>query len=122
MMSPSAGTKVYLACNPVDMRKGFDSLAAEVSQVLRSDPYSGHLFVFRSKRGDRMKILYWDGTGMCLFTKRLEVGCFVWPSVMDDSLQLTPAQLSLLIEGIDWKRIAALNGRYVNTARSPVFI
>jgi len=122
MMTPSHGTKVYLACQPIDMRKGFDSLAAEVSQVLRSDPYSGHLFVFRSKRGDRIKILYWDGTGMCMFTKRLEVGSFIWPCVTDQSLQMTPAQLSLLIEGIDWKHISALNGRYVSATRSPVFV
>ena len=64
MMSPPPGTKVYLACTPTDMRKGFDGLLAEVMQVLRVDPYSGHLFVFRGRRGDTMKILYWDGTGL----------------------------------------------------------
>lgn len=121
MIAPPPGTKVYLARDPIDMRKGFDALSAAVSIVLRSDPYSGHLFVFRSKRGDRMKILYWDGTGLCLFMKRLERGSFVWPSAMEDNLQLSPAQLSLLIEGIDWKQIA-LQGRYVSAARSPVFM
>jgi transposase len=122
MMSPPPGTKVYLACKPTDMRKGMNSLSAEVAQVLRSDPYSGHLFVFRGKRGDAMRILYWDGTGLCLFSKRLEVGVFVWPSTVDDSLQMTPAQLSLLIEGFDWRRTHAPHGRYVSDERSPVFI
>ena len=121
MISPPPGTKVYLARDPIDMRMGMDSLSAEVAQVLRADPYSGCLFVFRSKRGDKMKILCWDGTGLCLFTKRLEVGSFVWPSSMEDNLQLSPTQLTLLIEGIDWKQIA-LQGRYVSAARSPVFM
>ena len=122
MISPQPGTNVYLARAHIDMRMGMDALSAEVAQVLRSDPYSGCLFVFRSKRGDRMKILYWDGTGLCLFTKRLEVGSFVWPSAMEDNLQLSPAQLSLLIEGFDWKKISAPNGRYVGAVRSPVFM
>jgi transposase len=122
MISPPPGTKVYLARAHIDMRMGMDALSAEVAQVLRSDPYSGCLFVFRSKRGDRMKILYWDGTGLCLFTKRLEVGSFVWPSAMEDNLQLSPAQLSLLIEGFDWKKISAPNERYVGAVRSPVFM
>jgi transposase len=121
MITPPPGTKIYLARDPIDMRMGMDALSAEVGQVLRSDPYSGHLFVFRSKRADRMKILYWDGTGLCLFTKRLEVGSFVWPSTMEDHLQLSSGQLSLLIEGIDWKKIE-LSGRYVSAARSPVFM
>ena len=122
MIAPPPGTKIYLARDPIDMRMGMDALSAEVVQVLHSDPYSSHLFVFRGKRGDRMKILYWDGTGLCLFTKRLEVGSFVWPSAMEGSLQLSPAQLSLLIEGFDWKQISAPNGRYVGAVRSPVFM
>jgi len=122
MMSPPPGTKVYLACRPTDMRKGLNSLSAEVAQVLRSDPYSGHLFVFRGRQGDMLKILYWDGTGLCLFMKRLEVGVFVWPSTADDSLQMTPAQLSLLIEGFDWSRAYVSRGRYAGDARSPVFV
>jgi transposase len=67
-------------------------------------PYSGHLFLFRSKRGDYLKIIYWDGTGLCLFAKKLEQGRFVWPKIVDGALTLSPAQLSLLIEGIDWRR------------------
>ena len=132
MMSPPPGTKVYLACRPTDMRKGFDGLSAEVTRVLRADPFCGHLFVFRGKRGDMMKILYWDGTGLCLFSKRMESGGFVWPPVVDERLQLTAAQLSLLIEGIDWRRthvpqhssrdVAPANYLAADARQSPVFI
>jgi len=101
------GTRVYLACRPVDMRRGFDGLAAQVANVLRADPFSGHLFLFRSKRGDYLKLLYWDGSGLCLFAKRLEKGRFVWPPIVDGRLRLTPAQMALLIEGIDWRRTVA---------------
>jgi transposase len=125
MMSPPPGTKVYLACRPTDMRKGFNGLSAQVAQVLRADPFSGHLFVFRGKRGDMMKILYWDGTGMCLFSKRLESGRFIWPPVVDENLHLTAAQLSLLIEGIDWRRThVPQHADYpaADARRSPAFI
>jgi transposase len=101
------GTKVYLSCSPVDMRKGFDGLAAVVSTVLKQDPYCGHMFLFRGKQGGYLKILYYDGSGLCLFAKRLEQGKFVWPSIVDTTLKLTPAQLALLIEGIDWRRTVA---------------
>jgi transposase len=102
-----AGTKVFLSCAPVNMRKGFDGLSAEVANVIRMDPFCGHLFVFRGKRGDYVKVLYWDGSGLCLYAKRLEKGHFVWPPIIDERLQLTPAQLALLIEGIDWRRTVA---------------
>lgn len=107
MISVAPGTKVYLACRPVDMRNGFDGLAAKVKQVLALDPFSGHLFLFRGKRGDYLKVLYWDGSGMCLFAKRFERGRFVWPPLIDGCLTLTPAQLALLVEGIDWRRTVA---------------
>jgi len=100
----AAGTKVYLACRPVSMRYGFDGLAAQVAHVLQSDPFSGHLFLFHSKRADYLKILYYDGTGLCVFAKRLERGKFLWPPVVDGSMILTPAQLALLIEAMDWRR------------------
>jgi transposase len=77
------GTKVYLACRPVSMRYGFDGLAAQVANVLAADPFCGHVFVFRSKKADYFKILHWDGSGLCLFAKRLEVGKFVWPPITD---------------------------------------
>ena len=108
MMKLAAGTKIHLACRPTDMRRGFDGLSAQVANVLRADPYSGHAFVFRGKRGDYVKILYWDGTGLCLFAKRLEKSRFVWPPIIDDCMQLTQGQLALLIEGIDWRRTIAV--------------
>jgi len=107
VIQPAPGTRVYLACQPISMRKGFDGLAAEVSNILKADPFSGSLFIFRSKRGDYLKVLYWDGSGLCLYAKRLEQGRFVWPSIVDARLKLTPAQMSLLIEGIDWRRTVA---------------
>jgi transposase len=107
MIQVAPGTKVHLACRPVSMRYGFDGLAAKVASVLAQDPFSGHLFCFRSKRGDYLKILYWDGSGLCLFAKRLERGRFVWSPIVDGGLMLTPAQLALLLEAIDWRRTVA---------------
>ena len=101
------GTKVYLACQPVSMRLGFDGLAARVAEMLAGDPFSGHLFLFRSKRADYLKGLYYDDTGLCLFAKRLESGRFVWPPIVDGKMLLTPAQLTLLIEAMDWRRTVA---------------
>jgi transposase len=95
--------RVYLACGATDMRKGFDGLAARVQTVLRLDPHGGALFVFRGRRGDLLKVLWWDGQGLCLFAKRLEHGRFLWPQAKDGSVVLTPAQLSMLLEGIDWR-------------------
>lgn len=107
MIAVAPGTRVYLACRPVGMRYGFDGLAAQVAHVLDADPYSGHLFLFRSKRADYLKCLYWDGTGLCLFAKRLEVGKFVWPPIVDGGMVLTSAQLGLLVEAMDWRRMVA---------------
>jgi transposase len=89
------------------MRYGFDGLPAQVAHVLAADPFSGHVFVFRSKRADYFKILHWDGSGLCLFAKRLEVGKFVWPPLADGAMVLTPAQLALLVEAMDWRRTVA---------------
>ena len=88
----------------MDMRKGFDGLAALVQTRINADPFSGHLFVFRGRRGDRIKALWWDGDGLCLYAKRLERGRFVWPQAQDGTVHLTRAQLSMLLEGIDWRR------------------
>ena len=103
MIAIPPGVRVYLALAVTDMRKGFDGLSMLAQQVLAQDPFSGHLFVFRGKRGDLLKILYWDGQGFCLFAKRLEKGRFVWPVTKDGSVTLSPAQLSMLLEGIDWR-------------------
>jgi len=107
VISLAPGTKVFLACRPVDLRNGFDGLASKAQQVIGADPFSGHLFLFRGKRGDYLKALYWDGSGLCLFAKRLEKGCFVWPPIVDEAITLTPAQLALLIEAMDWRRTIA---------------
>ena len=97
------GVKVHLALGYVDMRKGIDGLAMLVQGVLRQDPFSGHLFVFRGRKADLIKIVFWDGTGLCLFTKRLERGRFLWPSPADGALTISPAQLGYLLSGIDWR-------------------
>ncbi|MBV5288158.1 IS66 family insertion sequence element accessory protein TnpB [Methyloversatilis sp. XJ19-13] len=102
MLIPS-GTRIWLAAGATDMRRGFDGLAALVQQRLGADPFSGHLFIFRGRRGDRVKLLWWDGDGMCLLSKRLERGRFVWPQAADGSVHLSAAQLSMLLEGIDWR-------------------
>lgn len=85
------------------MRKGLNGLAALAQDVLKQDPFSGHLFVFRGRQGDLIKIIWWDGQGACLFSKRLERGRFVWPSPAAGTVSVTPAQLSMLLEGIDWR-------------------
>lgn len=122
MRGPFApGTRVYLWCAPVDMRKGFDGLSALAEAVVKRDPFSGHLFVFRSKRGDYLKVLHWDGSGICLFAKRLERGRFVWPPIVDDSLHMTAAQMALLIEGMDWRRTHAPRV-YHGEAAAPVML
>lgn len=104
MIGPPAGTRVWLAAGVTDMRRGFDGLAAIVQDTLHEDPFSGHVFVFRGRRGDRIKVLWWSGDGMCLFAKRLEEGRFVWPAAESGAVHLSPAQLSMLLEGIDWRR------------------
>jgi transposase len=104
MIGLPMGTRVWLAAGITDMRKGFDGLAAVVQEALSEDPYSGHVFAFRGKRGDLLKLLWWSGDGLCLFSKRLERGRFVWPQAISGAVHLTSAQLSMLLEGIDWRR------------------
>lgn len=86
------------------MRAGMNGLAAKVEAALTEDPYSGHVFVFRGRRGDMLKVLWWSGDGLCLLAKRLERGRFVWPQANSGSVSLTQAQLAMLLEGIDWRR------------------
>jgi len=98
--------RIFLAFEPVDMRLSFDGLAARVAHMLKADPYSGAGFVFRSKSGQRLKILYWDGVGFWLWYRRLEAGRFIWPALRDDgSIELTAAQLAVLTQGLDWRRV-----------------
>lgn len=86
------------------MRRGFHGLSAQVQTVLEQEPYSGHVFVFRGRRGDLIKLLWFDGDGLCLFQKRLERGRFIWPQAASGTVSLSRAQLSMLLEGIDWRR------------------
>ena len=111
MITVPAGVRIYLACGATDMRKGFDSLAAQAQSVLGKDPFSGHVFCFRGRRGDLIKLLWWDGDGLSLFAKRLERGRFIWPRAEQGVAVLTPAQLSMLLEGIDWRRPVAPRSR-----------
>ncbi|MGI4744851.1 MAG: IS66 family insertion sequence element accessory protein TnpB [Janthinobacterium lividum] len=103
MIALPPGARVWLAAGTTDMRRGFDGLARQVQEVLQLDPFSGHLFVFRGKRGDLLKCLFWDTQGLVLYAKRLERGRFIWPQARDGAVSLTPAQLSMLLEGIDWR-------------------
>ncbi len=97
-------TRVFLACGTTDMRKGIDGLAVLAQQVLEEKPYSGALFAFRGKRGDLVKLLWYDGQGLCLFSKRMDRGRFIWPHTATGKVSLSAAQLSMLLEGIDWRR------------------
>lgn len=103
MIAPPAGTRIWLVAGATDMRKGFDGLSALVQTAIERDPFSGQVFVFRGRRGDRVKLLWWDGQGLCLYYKRLERGRFVWPAAKSGAVHLSPAQLSMLLEGIDWR-------------------
>jgi transposase len=103
MIPVPAGSRVWLATGWTDMRKGFDGLAMLVQDHLRRDAFSGQVFVFRGRQGRLVKILWWDGQGLCLFAKRLEKGRFIWPMAAGAAAALTPAQLAMLLEGIDWR-------------------
>jgi transposase len=107
MITVPAGIRVLVATKPVDFRKGGDGLAALVREALSEDPFSGTIFVFRSKRADRIKILAWDGSGLVLFWKRLEHGAFRWPPISDGIMRLTASQLAALVDGMDWSRLHA---------------
>ena len=107
MIAVPAGLRVLVATNPVDFRRGADGLVALVRETLGQDPFSGTVFVFRSKRADRVKIVAWDGSGLVLFWKRLEQGAFRWPPITEGVMRLTSAQLAALVDGMDWSRLHA---------------
>lgn len=106
MISFPAGTHIWIVAGVTDLRRGFTGLSALVQMSLALDPFGGHIFVFRGRRGDLIKVLWWDGDGLCLFSKRLERGRFVWPQAKEGAVALSRAQLSMLLEGIDWRRPA----------------
>jgi transposase len=99
-----SGTRIWIAAGVTDMRRGFTGLSALAQTALEQNPFNGHIFVFRGKRGDLIKVLWWDGDGLCLFAKRLERGRFVWPQAESGTVSLSRAQLSMLLEGIDWRQ------------------
>jgi transposase len=103
MITPPSGVRIWLAAGVTDMRRGMDGLAALVQERLAADPFSGHVFLFRGRRGDLLKLLWWSGDGLCLFAKRLERGRFIWPQAEGGTVHLSAAQLSMLLEGIDWR-------------------
>ena len=104
MIGFPAGTRIWIAAGVTDMRSGFNTLAAKVQTALERDPYCGHIFNFRGRRGDLLKCLYWSDGGLCLLAKRLEKGRFAWPRADAGTIALTTAQLSLLLEGFDWRQ------------------
>ena len=113
MITVPVGAQIWIAAGLTDLRRGFTGLSAIVQVKLEQDPFGGHVFVFRGRRGDLIKVLWWDGDGLCLFAKRLERGRFIWPQAEDGAVALTRAQLSMLLEGIDWRRPARTNAPQV---------
>lgn len=106
MIAVRSDLKVVMATQPVDFRKSVHTLSALVSEALRVSPYCGNVFVFRSKRADRVKLLLWDGSGMVLVTKWLQQGRFTWPPIRDGVVYLTTTQLTMLLDGLDWTRVS----------------
>lgn len=106
MISPPTGAHIWIAAGVTDLRRGFTGLSAIAQAVLQENPFAGQVFVFRGRRGDLIKLLWWDGDGLCLFAKRLERGRFIWPKADSGTVSLSRAQLSMLLEGIDWRRPA----------------
>jgi transposase len=104
MIGPSGTVRILVATKPVDFHKGADGLAALVRDTMGADPFSGAVYVFRAKRADRVKLVFWDGTGVVLVAKRMESGEFRWPKVQDGALHLSAAEFSALLEGLDWRR------------------
>ena len=113
-MIPS-GARVFLRSAAVDFRKGPDGLVSLVRDA-GADPFNGALYVFRAKRSDRIKIVWWDGSGLCLFAKRLEHSHFCWPFPGSSEIRLSQAQLIALVEGLDWKRVRLVEVRAPQSA------
>jgi transposase len=105
MLIPPGPVRVLMATKPVDFRKGANGLAALVKEQLGFDPFAGTIYVFRSKRADRVKLIFWDGSGLCLYYKRLEKSKFCWPRIEDGVMRLSAAQLAALVEGLEWSRV-----------------
>jgi len=111
MIFPSNRVRIVVATRPCDFRKGHDGLTALVQSALRQDPFTGTVFVFRAKRADRLKLIYWDGTGLVMTYKRLEETTFTWPAISDGVMGLNHAQFEALFSGLDWRKVKALEAR-----------
>lgn len=115
MLTLPPSVRLFLCTQPTDMRRGFDGLAQAVQTLLRQDPFSGHLFVFRNRRGDRLKVLYWDRDGFCLWYKRLEKGTFQLPVNLEDGAEMRATDLAMLLDGIDPTKVKR-SARYTRRA------
>ena len=104
MIGLAAGARIWIVAGVTDMRRGFAGLSGMVQAVLKENPFAGEVYIFRGRCGDLIKVLWFDGDGLCLFAKRLERGRFIWPQATNGTVSLTPAQLAMLLEGIDWRR------------------
>ena len=104
MIGLPTGTRIWIAAGVTDLRRGFTGLSGMMQTAFQENPFSGQVFLFRGRRGDLIKVLWFDGDGLCLFAKRLERGRFIWPQAASGGVSLTQAQLSMLLEGIDWRR------------------
>lgn len=111
MIFPANRIRILVATQPVDFRKGHDGLAALVKNELEQNPFSGTVFVFRAKRPDRLKVLYWDGSGLVMAYKRLEDHVFTWPAIRNGLMRLNSAQFEALFSGLDWRRVIATQTR-----------
>ena len=104
MISLPSDTRIWLVAGVTDMRYSFNGLGEQIQHVLDDNPFSGHLFIFRGRRSDMIKILWADADGLCLFTKRLEEGLFIWPAVRDGKVSITRSQLAMLLDKLDWRQ------------------
>ena len=120
MIFPLQRVRIMVATKPIDFRKGHDSLAAMVKNELRKDPFTGTVFVFRAKKADRLKLLYWDGTGLVMAYKRLEEHSFTWPAVKDGLMLMNHAQFEALFAGLDWRRVRAIAAKAPEAVELPV--
>ncbi|MGG9999236.1 IS66 family insertion sequence element accessory protein TnpB [Pseudovibrio ascidiaceicola] len=111
MILPGQRFRILVATKPVDFRKGHNGLAALVQNELQSDPFTGAVFVFRSRRADRLKLVFWDGSGLVLVYKRLEENSFCWPTITDGVMSLSSVQFEALFGGLDWRKVRALENR-----------
>ena len=111
MITPTSSVRIYVCTKPVDFRKGHDGLTTLVMNQLKCNPFDGAVFVFRAKRADRLKLVFWDGSGLVMAYKRLEDHSFAWPPIQDGVMSLNHAQFEALFAGLDWRKVRPITGR-----------